>query len=118
MELSQEEKSVIEKISVISGLETEVVKKVFKTLLIVIDMNLYQENNNITIPYIAKIGIKYRDIYIKRKNVFATDISLMAEPSRFLFEEIDRISSDNPTLMEEHIKQSIDDILHKKINDE
>jgi len=116
MKMPPIEKVYLDKIVASSGMSLDVVRDLFKALLISMLQEIYatygnSENKNKTlteyhIPYIGKLLIKCENVLIPDSGE-KTNVTIKAEPSLILVKEINRIFSDESLEMEEFFKDGI-----------
>jgi len=108
---SAEEIDFFEQICAISKKDKDTVRDVLKSLLMVTTANLYFDKDEIYIPYLCKLKIKYEDaIRVNNKTARAwstTDISVTAEPLTALIKEIVAINEGDDPESLQHLDNSI-----------
>jgi hypothetical protein len=109
LKLDNVEKEFIEKIAAISGKDKSVIKEVLKALLIASTLEIYAAMNEdeqiLIIPYTCKCIVRYCDKC--EDDVTGTKVSIEAQPSQALIEEISNISEGNITPTERQIRRHI-----------
>lgn len=105
MRLSVEERLQIEKLSSILKKDKTIVRDVLISILMGMTLEIYNDNDEIIIPYICKLKLDAVDISTK-KGMY-TQVKLQAEPLPALIEEINAIRSGETTPTEEFIKRGI-----------
>ena len=94
MKLSKEERNFIENIVAISALNKKSIKTFFRSLLVACTMSVFTGDDEIYIPYLCKLNIKYNK---STKNKNKINVKLKAEPSIELIAEIENIANNrNP----------------------
>jgi len=113
MKLTLEERNFVEKITAISALSKRSVKTFFKSLLMACSASVYSDENEIIIPYLCKLKIKYND-YVTEKGT-KVKVMLEAEPCDELIDEIKAISEGNQPPSKKFIKKEIAEELKNKL---
>jgi len=106
MKLEVNEKSFLEKIIAISGIDKKVAQVFFKSLLTACTASIYADENEIIIPYLCKLKIVYKKVLTQ--DGVKLEVELKADPSEELIEEIKCIveNIDPPTKV--YFKKEID----------
>lgn len=114
MKLTLEEKNFIERIVAISALDKKSVKTFFRSLLIASTIAVYSEEDEIVIPYLCKLKIKYND-YLDTKKGSTVKVNMYAEPCEELIAEIKAISEGEQPPSKKYIKKEIFEEIKNKL---
>lgn len=105
MKLTNQEKNFLEKIIAISALDKKVGKNFFRSQLVATTISLLSGENEIIIPYLCKLKIKYNQILTPEG--IKLEVKLEAEPSEELVEEIKCILAEEDPPTKVYFKKEI-----------
>ena len=114
LKLSLEEKDFLEKVSAISVYDKKIVNDVFISLLHVISLELFDEENIIYIPYIGNISINYYDKIEPGKGV-DIQVDLQAEASDCLKNTIKQFSEGETSPTQEYMRLKITENIRERV---
>lgn len=115
LKLSLEEKDALEKIAALSLYDKKIVENIFISLLKVISLEMFKDVNTIYIPYIGSITIDYKDEIISGEGIDVV-VSLQAEPSESLKQEIKYFSEGEILPTQEYIRSKISKNLYDRVD--
>jgi hypothetical protein len=115
MVLTTEEKEFINKLSAITGIDSEQIKQVFHGLYICNIIYLYAKNSNyIYIPYFAKIKVETERFINKRQSLVRGKFDVI--PTTIFQEDLNRIDRKQATSIETIIIKEISKHIDSLIN--
>jgi hypothetical protein len=115
LRLSIEEKDALEKISALSLYDKKIVENVFISLLKVISLELFKDENIIHIPYIGALTISYEDKNIAGEGVDVV-VSLQAEPSESLRQEVKQFSEGEILPTQDYMRLKISENIIERVD--
>ena len=116
LRLSLEEKDFLEKISAISLYDKKIVNDVFISLLHVISLELFNEENIIYIPYIGSFNIDYYDKIEPGKGV-DIQVSLQAEAADSLKDTIKQFSEGEISPTQDYMRLKISENIKERVEE-
>lgn len=105
MKFSLEEKEFIRKIKILAKVDEKTVHAVFSALLMVTSLAIFEEKNEIVIPFLCKLKLLFEDQHTSEGTT--TKVTLEAKPLDFLIKEIQAISEGETSPSEQYIKKQI-----------
>ena len=109
--LINDEKLIMDKISAISKRDRQSVRDVMLSLLMCMTIEMYGDNFELYIPYIAKLFVE-----VKKHDDLNVEILMRAEPSKAFIAELQAILNNENTPTEMYVKKQIGQKFHSLMN--
>jgi hypothetical protein len=116
LRLSLEEKDALEKIAALSLYDKKIVENVFISLLKVISLELFKDENTIYIPYIGALTISYKDKIISGEGIDVV-VNLQVEASESLQQEVKQFSEGEILPTQDYMRLKISENIMKRVDD-
>ena len=107
--LSQEEKHVIERLSSISGENPKTIVRIFRAYFFMYAMSVINGEQDIQIPYIAKLNVKHKKVKISGHNVLKEEFKV--EPSRALHDVLVEATAGRTEGLQKYCMEEIQKLL-------